>query len=375
MLPHGELILQAEACIGENFSVPMWQRKYMKADPFGSHRVIEPKGVLPQPAQRIDNSMDEIFDNEILVDVDTLNIDSASFTQIKNEADGDEETIKKIIIGIVADRGKMQNPVTGSGGMFIGTVNAIGESLKGKKDIKEGDALVSLVSLSLTPLRIDEILEVKKDVDQVRIKGQAILFESGIFCKMPDDIPAPLALAVLDVCGAPAQTAQLVKPGDTVAVIGGSGKSGILSMYEAKKQAGDTGTIIGIASSDRGMEKLKRVNLSDHMVKLDAGDALTCYNTISDLSGGKLADVVINCVNIPNTEMASILMCRQKGTVYFFSMATSFTKAALGAEGVGKDITMIIGNGYTEGHAEHSLNIIRECEVIRSLYEELYGDK
>ena len=69
-----------------------------------------------------------------------------------------------------------------------------------------------------------------------------------------------------------------------------------------------------------------------------------------ELTNGELFDLVINCVNIENTEMASILACKDDGTVYFFSMATSFTKAALGAEGVCKDVNMIIGNCYTKGH-------------------------
>ncbi|MBQ2084169.1 MAG: L-erythro-3,5-diaminohexanoate dehydrogenase, partial [Firmicutes bacterium] len=61
------------------------------------------------------------------------------------------------------------------------------------------------------------------------------------------------------------------------------------------------------------------------------------------------------------------------GTVYFFSMATSFTKAALGAEGVGKDVTMIMGNGYAKGHAEITLQVLREHEGIRKLFEEMYA--
>ena len=65
---------------------------------FGTHRVIEPKGILPQPAKVISNDM-EIYDNEILIDVQTLNIDSASFTQIKEEAGGDEAKIKEIMGG------------------------------------------------------------------------------------------------------------------------------------------------------------------------------------------------------------------------------------------------------------------------------------
>lgn len=344
-----------------------------KGNPYGSHRVLEPKGVLPQPAQRIDNNMDELYDNEIRVNVDTLNVDAASFTQIKEQAGGDEAKIKEIIMGLVEKNGKLKNPVTGSGGMFIGTVDKIGEALEGKRDLKAGDKIASLVSLSLTPLRIDEIVEVKKDVDQVRIKGQAILFESGIYAKLPEDMPPSLALAVLDVCGAPAQVARLVKPGDTVAIIGATGKSGILCCYEARKRAGMTGKIIGIGRTESKIEELKRLNFCDEVVKLDATDALSCYETISDLTQGELADVVINNVNIQNTEMSSILMCKDGGLVYFFSMATSFTKAALGAEGVGKDVNMIIGNGYAKDHAAISLNILRESPEIRELYEKVYS--
>jgi L-erythro-3,5-diaminohexanoate dehydrogenase len=53
-------------------------------------------------------------------------------------------------------------------------------------------------------------------------------------------------------------------------------------------------------------------------------------------------------------------------------MATSFTKAALGAEGIGKDITMIIGNGYAHGHAELALDLLRESEYLRRVYTERY---
>lgn len=340
-------------------------------NPFGTHRVLEPEGVLPQPAQRLDNDMSRIWDNEILVDVDTLNVDSASFTQIKEQADGDEQKIAQIILGIVESRGKQQNPVTGSGGMFIGRVAQVGSKLK-HRNLNVGDGVVSLVSLSLTPLAIERIVGIKKDVDQVNIKGQAIFFESGIYAKMPSDIPPTLALAALDVAGAPAQTQRLVKSGDTVVILGASGKSGILCSYIARKQAGKTGKVIGVGHSMKKVERLKALGICDEVVALDATDALSCYQTIHDLTKGKMADLVINCVNIPNTEMASILMCREGGTIYFFSMATSFTKAALGAEGVGKDVNMIIGNGYARDHDTITLQVLRESKEIRELYQSLY---
>jgi L-erythro-3,5-diaminohexanoate dehydrogenase len=346
-----------------------------KGNKYGTHRVIEPLGVLPQPATKIDNNVTEIYDNEILVDVAILNIDSASFTQIKEQAGGDIEKIKEFILEIVATQGKMKNPVTGSGGMFIGTVLQIGEALEGKIDLKVGDKIASLVSLSLTPLKIEEIIEVKASIDQVIVKAKAILFETGLYAKLPTDIPDSLALAVLDVCGAPAQTARLVKSGDTVVIIGASGKSGILCCYEAKRRAGDNGKVIGVDYSDKGLEALRKLNICDEIIKLDATNALSCYEAISKATNDELADVVINNVNIQNTEMGSILMCKDRGVVYFFSMATSFTKAALGAEGVGKDIDMIVGNGYAKGHAELTLNILREDKGIRDFYEILYASE
>jgi len=339
---------------------------------FGTHRVIEPVGTLPQPAWRIDNTM-EIYDNEILIDVQTLNVDSASFTQIKKAADGDVEKIKETIRKTVETRGKQHNPETGSGGMLIGTVAQIGPALEGKTPLKVGDKIATLVSLSLTPLKLQSINEVRKDIDQVDVTGQAILFESGIYAKLPTDLPENLALSVLDVAGAPAQTAKLVKPGDTVLVIGGAGKSGMLCLYEAKKRAGITGKVICMAHSEKSLEKVKKLNLADEYFAGDATMPVDVMNKIKELTGGKMADVTINCVNIEKTEMASILATNPDGLIYFFSMATSFTAAALGAEGVGMDTTMIIGNGYARGHADIALQIMRESQGLRELYTELYA--
>ncbi|MDD4564059.1 MAG: zinc-binding dehydrogenase [Eubacteriales bacterium] len=332
--------------------------------PYGTHRVISPKGVLPQPADIIDNTI-EIYDNEILIDVRTLNLDSASFTQIKKQAKGDIEEMKKIMMGIAAIAGKLKNPVTGSGGMLIGTVEKIGSAYKGS--LRVGDKIATLVSLSLTPLVIDEILAIRPEIDHVDIKGKAILFQSGIYAVLPDDLPENLALSILDVAGAPAQTARLVQSGDTVVVIGGGGKSGLFCLYEAKKRAGITGKVICIDRSEKSVNRASMLGLADEYIAADATDALDIYNEVMELTGGRLADIVINCVNMENTEMASILAAKDKGTIYFFSMATSFTKAALGAEGVGKDVNMIVGNGYCKGHVEIALQILRECEGLKQV--------
>lgn len=339
--------------------------------PYGAHRVLEPTGVLAQPAWKLDNTMD-ICDNEILIDVAALNVDSASFTQIKSVCGNDAARVGAHIQDIVAQRGKLHNPVTGSGGMLIGTVAQIGPALAGRIDLQVGDKIATLVSLSLTPLRIDAVKAVHLHQDQVEIKGQAILFETGLYAKLPADIDEKLALAILDVAGAPAQTARLVKPGNTVVVIGGAGKSGTLCVYEAKKHAGPSSCVIGVSPFAKDCQRMKDLGWVDHALQVDATDALALMNAVANVTDGALADVVINCVNIPNTEMGSILATRQHGKIYFFSMATSFTAAALGAEGVGKDVEMLVGNGYACGHAELALNLLRESPKLRALFEQLY---
>lgn len=337
---------------------------------YGVHRVIEPKNALPQPALKINNSS-EIYDNELSIDVLTLNIDSASFTQIKEACSNDEAKIEKMIMEIVAERGKMQNPVTGSGGMLIGTVREIGVNFP-DKTLKVGDKIATLVSLSLTPLKIDKIKHIALDKEQVDIDGTAILFESGIYAILSDDLPEKLALAALDVAGAPAQVAKLVKEGDNVCVIGGGGKSGVLCCYQAMKSVGKNGKVIVVEYSEKNAKRIEEQGLATDIIIADATNSIDIYDKVTAIVGEKGCDVVINNVNVPNTEMASIMITRDEGVVYFFSMATSFTKAALGAEGIGKDVNMMVGNGYTKGHGELTLGILRESKKMRELFEKLY---
>ena len=343
----------------------------LKGNKYGTHRVIEPKGVLTQAAWKIDNDMTKRYSNEIICDVISLNIDSASFTQISEACGGDEEKIGEMILGIVAERGKQQNPVTGSGGMFIGKVAYIGEDLA-DRDLKVGDKIASLVSLSLTPLKIDKILAIHKDIDRVDIIGQAVLFESGIYAKLPEDMSEPLALAALDVAGAPAQARKLPHEGDSVLILGANGKSGVLCGYEAMKKVGDKGNVVGAVRNPAQVPALMELGVYHKVIVADATKPIEVLEAALAANDGKEYDISICCVNIESCEMSAILPVRDDGIVYFFSMATSFTKAALGAEGIGKDVTMIVGNGYTKDHAEITLNVLRENEKLRKLFDEKY---
>jgi L-erythro-3,5-diaminohexanoate dehydrogenase len=226
--------------------------------------------------------------------------------------------------------------------------------------------------LTLTPLRIDRILAVRRASAQVDVDGEAVLFASGACVRMPADLPERLTLAVLDVAGAAPQVARRVQPGQVVVVLGGGGKSGILSLAEARRHGGPSAFLVAVEARPEAAAELEQLALCDAIVRGDARDALAVRRAVLQATGGREADVAFSCVNVADAEMAAILSTRPRGAVYFFAMSTSFTKAALGAEGVGKDVDLFIGNGFAQGHAEHTLALLRDVPAVRALFEKRY---
>jgi L-erythro-3,5-diaminohexanoate dehydrogenase len=363
------------------------------SDPTGLHRVLDDAVVLPQAARRLDTRRD-LWPDEVRVRVETLNLDAASFRQLETTHHGDGDAVRREVLEIVASRGKMQNPVTGSGGMLVGTVEEVGpDSTLG---LAVGDRVATLVSLTLTPLVIEDGLERWDGLsEQVPADGYAILFGRSIAATIPGDLPPRLSLAVMDVCGAPALTRRVVEQwsrlrsadeggsstdeggsstyeggsstdeGPAVVVIGGAGKSGSLSLAAAR-DAGATRTV-GVVPHEAEAALLRASGLADHVVVADARDPIALRDAVA-ASGGP-ADVTVVCVDVPGCEGGAILSTADGGTVIFFSMATSFSGAALGAEGLAADVTMLVGNGYTPGHAAYALELLRGNTGVRSLFE------
>ncbi len=367
----------------------------MTTSPLGLHRVIEAPGVLPQAAWRLDASP-VIAPDEVRIRVDRLNLDAASYRQIRETYSGDPDKIRTAVLDIITARGKMQNPVTGSGGMLTGTVEETGPD--SPLGLKPGQHVATLVSLTLTPLAItDGLAAWDGQSEQVPCEGHAILFARSIAAVLPDDLPTPLALAVMDVCGAPALTSRVVKEGAVVLVIGAAGKSGSLSAAAAR-QAG-AARVIGVVPTETEAQLLRhpattkdggaggmptdvrprpaadlrapKSPLADVVVIADARDPVGLAEKV-EAAGGP-ADVTVVCVDVAGCEGGAILSTKQGGTVVFFSMATSFSAAALGAEGMAADVTMLVGNGYVPGHADFALDLIRGVPAVRKLFERRVG--
>jgi L-erythro-3,5-diaminohexanoate dehydrogenase len=240
--------------------------------------------------------------------------------------------------------------------------------------LQPGDHVATLVSLSLTPLVITDGLE-RWDgrSERVPAQGHAILFGRSIAAVLPQDLSPELALMVMDVCGAPALVARVVeeyaaRPGGqrpTVCVLGGAGKSGSLSLAAAG--AAGAGRRIAVVPHEREAALLEGTGLADAVVVADARSPLGLSEAVA--AAGGPADVTVVCVDVPGCEQPAILSTAQGGTVIFFSMATNFAAAALGAEGLAADVRMLVGNGYVPGHADYALDLLRGDAAVRALFE------
>src|SRR6185437_3680395 len=269
------------------------------ASPLGLHRVLKPGGVLPQAAWRLDSGP-AIWRDEVRIRVDRLNLDAASYRQLRESTGGSAAAMRGAVLQTVADRGKIQNPVTGSGGMLTGVVDEAGPD--SPLGLAPGDRIATLVSLSLTPLVItDGLARWDGRSEQVPCAGHAILFGRSI--------------------------------GAVVAILGAGGKSGSLSAVAAR-QAG-AGQVIGVVPHEAEATRLRRAAITDAVVVADARDPVRVSEAVR--AAGGPADVTVVCVDVPGCEGGAILGTAPGGTVIFFSMATSFAAAALGAEGVAAD--------------------------------------
>ncbi|GFJ95704.1 L-erythro-3,5-diaminohexanoate dehydrogenase [Phytohabitans rumicis] len=343
--------------------------------------MLEPAGVLPQAALRLD-ARPEIGADEVRVRVERLNLDAASFRQLSDKHGGDGGKVVAEVLDIIETRGKMHNPVTGSGGMLIGTVDEVGPD--SPLGLREGDRVATLVSLTLTPLRVTGT-DWDGRSEQVPCTGHAILFARSVAAVLPDDLDPRLALAVLDVCGAPALTARVVSrsrsgtaspgtlpdtpanslintQGVSVAVLGAAGKSGSLALAAARKEGARR--TVGVVVDEAEAARLREAGLADEVVVADARDPVAVAAAV-----GTPVDVTVVCVDVPGCEHGAILATADGGTVVFFSMATSFAAAALGAEGLAADVTMLVGNGYVPGHAAYALGLVRDVPAVKKLFE------
>jgi L-erythro-3,5-diaminohexanoate dehydrogenase len=324
--------------------------------PFGLHRVIGQHS-LPQPADRLDATL-PCGSTEIEVAVEHLHIDASSLRQLRTEHGGDLRSVRTALLSLVEQRGKLHNRVTNSGGILIGTVRTVGADYPSPPAV--GTRIATLASLTLTPLRLAELGPVDAQSNTIPARGTAFLFARSPWTEVPGDIPEAIALAAFDVAGAPARVKARTRPGMRVLIVG-AGNSGTLAAIAAVEAGANEVIVTDI--SERRLARLSVLGLAAlHTEVADATDAIEFASRV-----GRPADLTVSCVDRPRVEPGCILATRADGHILFFSMASDFTRAALGAEGVGSGATLEIGNGFYPGHAQLVTDILRRYPAVGGL--------
>jgi L-erythro-3,5-diaminohexanoate dehydrogenase len=325
----------------------------------GVGRVLDPPDALPQPAERLD-ATGPVRPTEIEIAVERLCLDSTSHRDLRRRCDGDAGRMAARIEEIVGARGKMHNPDTDSGGILMGTVSAVGERLADPPPL--GAPIVTLASLTLTPLRLGAVAGLDPDSPQVEVGGYAYVFERAPWALLPDDLPPQTALELFDVCAAASQLRDLTPREGTVCVLG-AGHAGKLALACARDLM-EGGTVAAIDVDQGTVERVAELGLCDVGVATDLRDPLAALDTVRAAGVGP-ADLTVVVVNATGCEPAAILLTADHGTVLFFSMATSFGAAALAADGIGTSARMLIGSGYPSDRGAYALDLIRSSEPLR----------
>jgi L-erythro-3,5-diaminohexanoate dehydrogenase len=327
------------------------------AEELGADRVLSPPGVLPQRAERLDAG-GPVRRHEFEVAVDRLCLDSTSFRNIRESAGGEPAAMASRIEAIVGARGKLHNPETDSGGILLGTVSAVGGSLEAPPE--PGERIVTLGSLTLTPLRIAAVTGLDPRSPQVEVEGTAYVFERAAWAALPDDLPTETAVDVFDVCAAATQTRDLAPVGGTVCVLG-AGNAGKLALAAAR----DAAELLVAVDVDRvAVERVFEAGLCDLAVAADLRDPLAALAAVRD-AGVPPADLTVVVVNAAGCEPTALLLTADAGAVLFFSMATNFSAAALAADGIGTAARMIVGSGYCADRGDYALELVRDSESLR----------
>lgn len=328
----------------------------------GSWRSVRPAGALPHLAEVVDAAA-AINEHEVLVDVDLLHVDATSFAQIRAELGADPVRMAARIAEIVAARGALQNPVTGSGGVARGRVLEVGAA--SRAGVSPGDLVVPLVSLIALPLVLDEVGPVDPGTPEVPVRGRAVVTGRMPVLRVPDDL-ADCALTAADVYPVASYARTRAGVGDHVVVLG-AGMAGLLGAVAARETVGETGAVTVVDVSEEALARVVAAVPDAVTVACDARDAVSTATALRD-RGLRPADLTLAVTSARGCEGTALLLTAGSGTVLFFSTATSFAAAALGSDPLGTAARLELSNGVTPDHGAWTLDLLRRHPVLRAAF-------
>ncbi len=309
---------------------------------YGTSRVLEPKFVMPASAWRLDNSRN-IRPDEMRVSLDRVLLEGTSFKQITGEAGGDPKRVKQTIIDIVIRRGKLHNPVTDTGGVLCGRVEAMGDEYDNRAGLKVGDTVIVNASLSSLPMHLEDIDDIDWVFNQFTAKGYVICHSGIPMVKVDDTIPVRALLFALDESGTLAKLNRLLDGKKHFLIVGNNMISNILYGYVIRRSLMDECEITCALDkrtasrlTGEGIERLSAF-VFDEIHLIDIMKPIECVKQL----GESAYDLSVNCAEAPGAETLNILATKNGGTVLFANLINNLNIALYLTESMSKELTVL----------------------------------
>ncbi|MEE0741063.1 MAG: sigma-54 interaction domain-containing protein [Emergencia sp.] len=350
---------------------------------YGLDRVLEPKGMVPATAWKLDNGKN-LGPKEVRICLERIHLEWGNFQQICSSCGFDEAKMRVKIMDIIEKRGKLHNPFTGSGGVLIGTIDEIPEASREGHELKEGDRIYCITSLSCIPIYIEDIFEIDFNYGQIVCSGYAILFEASPVYRMEKGMQHNYTLAAIDEAGSlfGAYNIAVEHKNQNIIVIGR--KTYTVAMYaEAVREATGASTEVIAIMDKHAKEILTQEEIEKALSPLvkatyfvDLTDPVNAFHgLLAQNSKLTMADQVIVAENIFGSETLAVMLVKSFGDLYFTAVENHYSEAQLVAESMGKIVTMYAFDQYVKDYPEFTIRIVKSIKPILDTINHLYIER
>lgn len=354
---------------------------------FGLDRVMEPKGLIPATAWKLDNDR-RLRSGEARVKLERIHLEWDNFQQICSSCGFDEDKIRVKIFDLIEKRGKLHNPFTGSGGVLAGTIDEMAEGLQLAENVTAGDRIYCIASLSSIPIYIEEIREIDFNYGQIQCTGYGILFEASPIYMMEEKLSLDYTLAAIDEAGSlfGAYNIAVEHRNEDIIIIGRTVYATLTYAAAVREAVGDHAVITAVMDRDSrdglSHEEIQQVMqpMVDNTYFVELTEPVQTYEELTekDPALGK-ADMVIIAEDIFGSETLAVMLSNPFGDLYFTSVENHYAEAQLAAESMGKIVTMYAFDQYIKDYPQFTTRIVHKIQnkldEINRLYDSKKGGK
>lgn len=354
---------------------------------YGKSRVMEPAGVLPPMAWKLDNSR-ELRKGEVRISLEKVILEWTGFQQICYSCSYADEQIRARILDIIEKRGKLQNPSTRSGGSLLGTVEKVSDQFSGPEDFRVGNRVYTVSTITAIPLHIESIESIDYDYGIVNCTGYAILFESTPVYIFHDDLEENLTLAAADLSGSLYGAHEVAVSNHVcTAMILGNNLHDLMIFASMMRETIGRECHISVVLDESYNDKIPRKEILKILKPVfqevffaDFRQPLREYRRIErERKDKEPIDMVIVTDDAAGIETVGVALVRDGGCMYFSSFQNNYSLAVCSAECLGKVVYTYALDQYMKEEGGFMIRVLHamhpNLQAVDALYKKYSGQK